>query len=139
MVLEESVETKAPAKKVWQAWSDMYHWKAAGGKRSFYKGKTGYSLGRGGKKVPFEVTDVKKGEEFTTVWKSFLVKMVFRYELKKLPKGALIKCSVRFGGLFGWIAQFFLRKKIRKNLKDSLNQFADQLNMSQKFGKMKRF
>jgi hypothetical protein len=137
--IEESVETKAPTKRVWKAWSDMYHWKAAGGSKSFQKGFKGYSLQRGGKKVPFRVTNVKKGEAFTTVWKSFLVKMIFRYELKRMPKGSLITCRVKFGGFLGWAARFFLVSKVRKNLSESLNQFAEQLDLSQRQGRMKSF
>ena len=66
-MLEESITTKAPVKKVWQAWSDMYHWN-----QGMKTGKKGYVMKKAGQKVPFYVTDVKKGEEFTTIWKSFL-------------------------------------------------------------------
>lgn len=128
--IEESITTKAPAKKVWQAWTDMYQWKASSGK-SLKEGFTGHIVERG-RKVPFKVIDIKKGEGFTTIWSSFLVKMIFRYEVKQQPRGSLITCSVRFGGIFGLIARFFLKKKVRKNLSASLQQFAEQLDMREK-------
>jgi hypothetical protein len=127
--IKASATTKAPAKKVWQAWMDMYQWKATSGKGSFKEGFTGHITEKG-RKVPFKVKDVKKGEGFTTVWSSFLVKMIFRYEVKQETKGSLITCTVRFGGIFGFIARLFLKNKVRKNLSASLEQFAEQLDMS---------
>ena len=105
--LQESIITKAPAKKVWKAWVDMYQTKS-GGKANFKEGYKGYGIERG-KKVFYKLVDIKKGEGFTTIWKSFFVKMIFRYEVKQQPKGSLITTTVKFGGLCGWVAKFFLR------------------------------
>ena len=135
--LEESVVTKAPAKKVWKAWSEMYQTKSMG-KNAFKEGHKGHIVERG-RKVPFKIVDIKKGEGFTTIWRSFLVKMIFRYEVKQQSKGSLITCTVRFGGLLGWIARLFLKKKVKKNLAASLKQFAEQLNMSQRKVSMRAF
>ena len=136
--IQESMITKAPAKKVWKAWSDMYQMKTGVGKKGFKEGHKGHVIEKG-RKVPFVIVDVKKGEGFTTVWRSFLVRMKFRYEVKQQAKGSLITCSVRFGGLFGWVARFFLRNKVRKNLAKSLEQFANQLDMSQKKVQIRTF
>jgi hypothetical protein len=137
MAIYESVETLAPSKKVWKAWAEMYHWKSAT-KNS--KGFSGSTFNESGKKVPFKVVKIEKGKEFTTIFRSFLVTMKFKYELKGLEKkGSLIKCSVKFGGLLGWIAKFFLRKKIKKNLSESLGQFAEQMDMMQNRGKIRSF
>ena len=103
----------------------------SGSKNGFKEGVTGHVIERG-RKVPYKIIDIKKGEEFTTVWKSIFVKMVFRYEVKQQSKGSLITAGVNFGGIFGWIARLFLRSKMRKNLAASLEQFASQLDMSQK-------
>ncbi|KPK32953.1 MAG: hypothetical protein AMS24_02665 [Chlamydiae bacterium SM23_39] len=131
--IEEKVVTKAAPKRVWQAWSDMYHWKQA-------KGTKGYMSGYAGKKVAFKIINVKKNEEFTTEWKSFLVKMKFIYQVKPINnKGSTISCRVRFGGMFGWLTRLFLKKKIKNNLSKSLNQFAEQLNAFQKHKRMKMF
>jgi hypothetical protein len=128
--IQESALTKAPAKRVWQAWTDMYQWKA-NAKGSFKDGFSG-NITENGRKVPYKIIDIKKGEGFTTIWKSIFVKMVFRYEVKQQSKGSLITCAVRFGGLFGWIAALFLKSKVRKNLSASLEQFAGQLDLTQK-------
>lgn len=134
-MLEESVITKAPAKKVWQAWSDMYRWN-----QGMKSGKKGYVMKQTGHKVPFYIVDVKKGEEFTTIWKSFLVKMYFRYMVSPKSKGSLIRCRVKFGGAMGWAAQFFLRSKVKKNLSETLYRFAEQLDLGEKKKKvMRRF
>ena len=135
--LQESIITKAPAKKVWKAWVDMYQTKS-GGKATFKEGYKGHVIERG-RKVPYKLIDIKKGEGFTTVWRSFFVKMIFRYEVKQQAKGSLITTKVKFGGLFGWIARFFLRSKMRKNLAKSLEQFASQLDMSQQKVQMRKF
>lgn len=135
--IEESIVTKAPAKKVWQAWVDMYQMKS-GGKALFKEGYNGYVKEKG-KKVAFKLVDITKGESFSTIWKSFFVKMVFRYEVKQQAKGSLITTSVKFGGMFGWIARIFLKTKMKKNLASSLEQFASQLNMSQQKVQIRNF
>ena len=134
MKVEESIITKASPKKVWQAWSEIYHWK-----KGIKSGGKGYVMKRGGQKVPFYITNVKKGESFTTIWKSFLVKMYFHYKVLPRSKGAVIKCRVNFGGILGWASQIFLRSKVKKNLSETLNQFANQLDLGQKQKKMRRF
>lgn len=128
--IEESIVTKAPAKVVWKAWVDMYQMKS-GNKNAFRDGFSGHVIEKG-RKVPFKMIEIKKGESFSTVWKSLFVKMIFRYEVKQQSKGSLITTSVSFGGLFGWVARFFLRSKMRKNLAHSLEQFASQLDMTQR-------
>ena len=135
--IEESIVTKAPAKTVWKAWVDMYQMKS-GNINAFKEGFKGHVIEKG-RKVPFQLVDIKKGEEFTTIWKSFFVKMIFRYEVRQQSKGSLITTSVRFGGMFGWVARFFLRSKMRKNLANSLEQFASQLDMSQRKVQIRSF
>lgn len=135
--IEESIVTKAPAKKVWQAWVDMYQTKSVG-KANFKEGFKGHVIERG-RKVPYKLINIVKGESFSTVWSSLFVKMIFRYEVKQQAKGSLISASVKFGGLFGWVAKFFLRSKMRKNLSKSLEQFASQLDMTQKKTQIKMF
>lgn len=131
--IEETVVTKAAPKRVWQAWSEMYHWKQA-------KGMKGHMTGYGGKKVEFKIIDVKKNEQFTTEWKSLLVKMRFMYRISPVNnKGSKITCRVKFGGVFGWLTRLFLKKKIKNNLSKSLNQFAEQLNAFQKQKRMQMF
>jgi hypothetical protein len=127
--IEESMVTKAPAKRVWKAWVDMYVARS-GGKAIFKDGYKGYVIEQG-RKVPFQLVDIVKGEGFTTIWKSFFVKMIFRYEVKQQAKGSLITASVKFGGSFGWVARFFLKSKMRKNLSKSLEQFVSQSDMTQ--------
>jgi hypothetical protein len=133
--IEESIITKAPAKNVWKAWIDLYQMKTGG---KFKDGFSGHIIERG-RKVPFKITDVIKGEGFTTIWSSFLVKMIFKYQVKQQAKGSLITCEVKFGGPFGWIAKIFLKGKVRTNLANSLEQFANQLDMSQKKVQIRTF
>ena len=127
------VFTKAPAKKVYQAWSEMYQTKTGGNFKEGYKG----FISEMGKKMPFEIKKVQKGEGFTIVWRSFLVRIVFCYAVKQADKGSNISCKVRFGGPFGWVGSVFLRKKMRKNLTEMLFSFADQMNMYHKGPRMR--
>lgn len=133
--LEESVITSAAPKKVWRAWSEMYHWKTLKSKKNGVK--EGFIIEKNGKRVPFKIIDIKKFEHFTTIWKSLFVKMKFKYEVKSRTKGSIISCKVYFAGIFGWATSIFLKKKIKKDLVKSLSTFADQLDMSK--NQKKRF
>lgn len=131
--IKVEVFSKAPAKRVYQAWSEMYQAKTGGNFKEGYKG----NITEMGKKMPFEIKQVKKNDSFTIVWRSFLVRIIFTYAVKQEHKGSTISCKVRFGGPFGWVGRIFLKNKMRKNLEDMLSSFAEQMNMMQKGQKIR--
>ncbi len=131
--IKVEVFTKAPAKRVYQAWSDMYQSKTGGNFKEGYKG----NIMEMGKKMPFEVRKVKKNESFTIVWRSFLAKIIFTYMVEKAHKGSTISCAIRFGGPFGWVGRIFLKNKMKKNLRQMLFSFAEQMDMMQKGQKIR--
>lgn len=133
--IKVEVFTKAQAKRVYQAWSDMYQSKTGG---NFKEGYKGY-ITEMGKKMPFEIKKVDKNEGFTIVWSSFFVKIIFHYAVKQEDKGSTISCQVKFGGLFGWVGSLFLKKKMKKNLTEMLTAFAEQMNMFQKGSHIRTF
>jgi hypothetical protein len=125
--IEESIETKTAAKRIWQAFVETYKRK---GQTGFKEGSKGYVSSQG-KSLPFEIIDIKKGESFTTLWKSLLVKFYFIYSVEELDKGSRITCHVKVKGPLGFLVAPFLKKKMRKNVRQFLEEFAFQLEQSQ--------
>lgn len=125
--IEESIETRASSKRIWQAFSEAYKRK---GQTGFKEGSKGYVSSQG-KSLPFEIIDVKKGEAFTTLWKSWLVKFYFIYSVEEMEKGSRISCHVKVKGPMGFLVAPFLKKKLRKNVKQFLEDFTFQLEQSQ--------
>ncbi|MFA5250034.1 MAG: hypothetical protein WC371_01325 [Parachlamydiales bacterium] len=133
--IKVEVFTKAPAKRVYQAWVEMYQAKTSG---NFKEGYKGY-ITEMGRKMPFEIKEVKKNEGFTIIWSSFVVRIIFKYAVEQAEKGSKISCRVRFGGLFGFAVRLFLKKKMIKNLTEMLSSFADQLSLVQKGARIRSF
>jgi hypothetical protein len=139
----EKVKTKAPPKKVWKAWADTYNWSSKGEKSSskekgFKQGRKGFVRDGKGKKASYKIISMHNGKDFTMTWGSILLKMIFHYTVTPQPKGSIVECKVKFGGLFVFPISFFLRKKMRKNVAESLHRFVQQVEMSQPQRKMVR-
>jgi hypothetical protein len=135
-MLKENIKTKVAPKKVWKAWADTYNWSnkkdhISSKQKGFKSGKKGTVVDSSGRKAGYKIINIEPGKSFTMVWGSIILRMYFCYKVIPQPKGSIISCNVRFGGILVFPVSFFLRKKIRKNLKDSLHQFANQLEMSQ--------
>jgi len=134
MPIIEEVKTKAPPKKVWKAWADTYNTtnietRASSSQKSFREGKKGHIRDKSGKKATYRITNLIQGKTFTMSWGNIFFRMYFRYLVTPQTKGAIVSCKVKFGGLFVFPVSFFLRKKIRKNLSESLHRFVQQVEM----------
>ena len=132
----EKVKTKVPPKKVWKMWADTYNWSGnkdrfSSGQKGFKEGKKGFVRDQKGRKAGYKITKLEQGKSFTMVWGSIFLRMYFKYLISPQPKGCIITCKVKFGGIFVFPVSFFLRKKVKKNLSDSLHQFVDRLEMQQ--------
>ena len=132
----EKVKTKAPPKKVWKAWADTYNMSSKGEKASskekgFKQGRKGFVRDGKGKKASYKIISMQNGKTFTMTWGTIFLKMIFQYSVLPQSKGSIVECKVKFGGIFVFPVSLFLRKKMRKNITESLHRFVQQVEMSQ--------
>jgi len=92
-----------------------------------HSGKKGVSKGAGHSGFKYQIQEVIDGKSFSILWKSFLVRLVFTYQVEPLSKGSEISCSVTIRGLLSKPVQWFLGNKIQKNLKAALHSLVRQL------------
>ena len=130
----QTIKTKANPKKVWKAWMDMYKWnnknRSSSAEKGLKEGGKGVII-QDGKKASYSITHVYSGKSFKMKWGNIFVRFTFHYLIDPLPKGSSITCNVYFGGMFGFLSSLFIKKKIKKNLVESLNTFVEQLELSQ--------
>ena len=129
--LEEKIETKAPSSTVWKAWKDLY--KKNVDKSGFSVGKKAYIAPQKGSAIPFIIHDIREGQSFTTVWRTYFVRFIFQYQVEKASKGSIIRCKVLFRGLFSYPFVLLLKRRIRKYVKSSLEQFKNQIEDVKKY------
>ncbi len=120
--VEERVKTFASPDIVFKAWSDKYL------KQGLKKNQRGYVVNEQKKGFKFKIEDIKKNHCLTIVWFSHFVKLKFYHIVENDLNGSLITCKVQLKGLFAFLIKPLIAKKIRKNLKISLTQFANDLN-----------
>ncbi|NGX56650.1 MAG: hypothetical protein K1060chlam5_00893 [Candidatus Anoxychlamydiales bacterium] len=120
--IEDSVIIKAPKDRIFKVWADNY----------FPQGytidkKNGKILTKNGGKLKYKLLDIKKNESLTILFKSFFSKMIFYYTLEKSPKGCLVRCRVKMKGIFSFLLQKIIGKKIKSHITESLLNFKQQL------------
>jgi hypothetical protein len=120
--IEDSVVIKAPKDRIFKVWADNY----------FPRGytvdkKTGKIITKNGGGVKYKILDIKKNESLTILFKSFFAKMIFYYTLEKSPKGCLVRCKVKMKGIFSFLIQKIIGKKIKAHITESLLNFKKQL------------
>lgn len=106
--MEEKIEARVPSQVVWEAW-ERAHLKMEAGQK-------GISKAEGKSKFRYEILDVKKGERFSILWKTFFVRLIFTHTVKPIRNGSEITYSVQIKGLFAWLVRWFLGDKIKKNI-----------------------
>lgn len=117
-------QTRLPATVIWAAWLKSHE---ASGLSQMHSGKKGVSKGAGHSGFKYQIQEVIDGKSFSILWKSFLVRLVFTYQVEPLSKGSEISCSVTIRGLLSKPVQWFLGNKIQKNLKAALHSLVRQL------------
>jgi len=95
--MEEVIEARVPAAKVWDAW------------------EKGIERGQNGK-FRYKILEMKKGESFSLLWKTLFVRLIFSHSVKPTPKGSEIRYRVQIRGLFALPIRWLLGAKIKKNL-----------------------
>ncbi len=125
--IEKSITTIAPPKKVWRSWAQMQTWSSGAGKSAFKVGYKGHVMPQRGKPIPFKIVEIDKNKSFTMIWYASFVKLMFTHSVEQNGKGSLIHCNVKFKGLLGPIIGLFIRKGIKEQVQQSLNQFVYQV------------
>ena len=120
--IEEAIIVNAPADLIWGIWSEKYL--GAGLKI----GEQKHVVCDKNKGIKFKILSFKKNESLTIVWYSFLVNLVFHHNVQPKDIGSLVTCRVTLKGFFSFIIKPMIAGKIRKYLKQSLQQFSRDLN-----------
>lgn len=100
--MEEQIETRVSPNLVWDLW-----------KRAIQDKKY--------------IAEVKEGEGFSLICKTFFVRMIFTHSVKPSLKGSVITYSVKIKGFFAPIVRYFLGEKMRKNIAYVLQSFVKEL------------
>jgi hypothetical protein len=120
--MEETIETKVDAKEVWQAWERAQR----------ANGELGIQAGQKGKnQFRYQILNVKKGESFSILWKTFFTRLVFTHSVAPISGGAKISYKVQFKGLFALPVKWLLGAKIQKNLNYVLKAMVKELEAVQ--------
>ena len=122
--MEEKIEARVKPDVVWQAWETAH---AKHGQGNLTTGQIGESKAEGSSKFRYKVLDVVPGKEFTILWKTLFVKLIFRHTVAPTPRGSLISYSVQIKGPFAWPVRFVLGKKIQTNISAVLKAIVKQL------------
>lgn len=125
--MEEKIETRVRPEVVWQAW-EMAH--AKHGQGNLTAGQMGESKAEGNSKFRYKILEVVPGKEFTILWKTLFVKLIFRHVVLPSPRGSFISYSVQIKGPFAWPVRFILGKKIQTNISAVLKAIVKQLENS---------
>ena len=106
--MEEMIEARVPAAKVWDAW------------------EKGIERGQGGK-FRYQILEMKKGESFSLLWKTLFVRLIFSHTVTPTSKGSEIRYQVQIKGLFALPVRWILGAKIRQNVRLVLKSVVKEL------------
>ena len=115
--MEEQIESTVRPAEVWRAWERAYGLTSSDG--------TGQI--REKDRIRYEIFNVKQGECFSILWKTFLVRLIFSHSVLPIDKGSKIVYKVQIQGLFAWPIKFLIGSKIQKNMRHVLRSFGKSL------------
>jgi hypothetical protein len=124
----EEVRVYNSSKAVWNMWTKMNNWPSDEKVDVFTSDKKMHVIDEKNKRSTFKIEDVIKGKSFKMVWYSFLMDMIFFYEVKDDEKDCIVTCRVNLRGFFSLPIRYFLKRKIQKHLSFSLREFANKLS-----------
>ncbi len=122
--MEEMIEAKVKPEVVWQAWERAH---AQHGQGGLIEGQTGESKAEGKSRFRYKVFDVVPGKQFSIVWKTLFVRLLFSHSVKPTVRGAEIRYNVQIKGPFAWPIRWLLGKKIQNNISHVLKTIVKQL------------
>ena len=124
-MIESVIQTKVSPDRVWQSWRQTHAME-----KGFAPNQKGKLKTQGGSKFSYRILDVREGESFTILWKSYFVRLIFTHTVTPQAKGSEISYRVQVRGLFAWPVRYLLREKIRRNLGLILKALVYQLERS---------
>lgn len=122
--MEEVIEAAILPETVWQAWERAH---AKNGEEGLVSGVRSKTTSANAKGFSYQILDVVPGMRFSILWKTLFVRLIFTHTVLPAPRGSEIRYSVRISGFFAWPVRFFLKNKIRNNLRFVLKEFVKQL------------
>lgn len=125
----ETRRTHLPASFIWQAWVQSH---LAHSQTTLQNGAKGELQPQGKKRIGYEITDVLPGVRFSTVWKLFLVRLVFEHEVRPFDIGSEVRYGFQIKGPLAWVLRPLLSSKIRWQVKSALSAFIENLERAKK-------
>jgi hypothetical protein len=122
--MKASLTTTVPPLRIWTAWQTAH---AGAGEEPMHSGQKGVSKKPGLSGFKYQVRQIKEGESFSILWKTFFVRLIFTYAVKPISRGSEVSCFVEVRGPFSWLVRWALGDKIRKNLSQALQAMVRQL------------
>lgn len=122
--MDYTITTRVAPHKVWEVWERAHEHHGATG---IVEGRKGVSNNANAKGFKYQVVDVTPGEQFSIIWKTLFVRLIFTHCVKATPRGSEIAYSVQIKGLFAWPVRYFLGNKIQQNISLVLKTMVKQL------------
>lgn len=113
--MEETIEARVSPEIVWKTWAKMHA-----------------IQGNGPKKFKCKILDVIEGRQFSVLWKSLFVRLIFTYSVQEAKAGSQVRCTAVIKGFFAWPVRMMLQTKIQKNISFALKEFVKQLEKQSK-------
>lgn len=129
MVMREEIETTVTPDIVWSAWEQAH---ALHGQKTIETGQKGSSQSERGRGFKYKVLEAIPGEEFSILWKTLFVRLIFTHTVKPTKRGSLICYHVKIKGLFAWPVRMMLGKKIKRNIGQVLKEIVHKLELENK-------
>lgn len=118
--MDQKIEAPVPPAIVWAAWEKAHT--VQGGLVNGYQGKM-----QGKQKFCYQVFDVVPGQQFSILWKTLFVRLIFTHTVQATQRGSEICYGFKIGGPFAWPMRWMLGKKISSNLALVLQSFVKKL------------
>lgn len=107
--MEEKIESRASAEKVWAGWAHMHSGQGSSGK------------------FRYRIIDLVPEERFTMVWKSLFIRLLLTYSVYPIGRGSEVGFEVKVKGPFAWATRWILLPKVQKQLREALRMFVRKL------------
>jgi hypothetical protein len=126
--MEERIEARVPPEKVWASWERAHATHSEGvAQPKIVEGQKGVSKALNMKGFRYQLLDVVPGKQFSILWKTLFVRLLFSHSVSPARSGSEIRYSVHIKGPFAWPVRWFLGKKIRQNICLVLKAIVKQL------------
>jgi hypothetical protein len=122
--MEERIEARVSPEKVWASWERAHE---KHGQNEIKEGHKGVSKGLNANGFRYQVLDVVPGKQFSILWKTVFVQLVFSHAVQPTKWGSEIRYSVQIKGPFAWLVRWLLGNKIRRNIRLVLKAIVKQL------------